>query len=384
EEELDLFYDKLFEKAEAAAHRVRDHVLKPLAAEFGLDSIQPWDMPYLLRYATERRAQFSQEELREYFPLEACLQRLFDQYAALYGISFAVINNPTVWHESVKGFIVYDRHSNILGEIYCDFFARPFKAEGAWMQYVCNKSDLKSHKQHSVVILVMNFSQDLLLIDEVCTLYHEFGHGFHQLFSTKKYPLISGIENVPWDIVELPSQLSEQWFLMKESLEKFLHPTKQTPLSPNIIEAILTNEQAFGPIFILRQLMLGFFDWKIHGLSGGDCDPHEEWLNIQKRWSITPVVDRDYRWADFGHLFAGGYAAGYYGYLYSEVFVHDVFQRMRKIQGERSIAEAGADFYDAFLCQAADRTLRDKLDNFLGGAVKLDPFLKHYGLIDYV
>ena len=359
------------------------------SAQAELDDIQEiadaplcaWDVAYYLEKLKVQRFSVANEELRQYFPADVVKRGLFALTSKLYGIT--VTENPDVrgWHETVKYFEVRDEEENLLGSFYTDLFARKGKRSGAWMDECVIRKNLAGENIPPVGYLVCNFSppdakgQSLLTHDDVVTLFHEFGHMLHHLLTTVDYPSIAGINGVPWDAVELPSQFMENFAWSYEVLEHCSrHCETGEPLPREIYER-LNNSRHFGDgLAMLRQIEFALFDFLVHA----NYDPAlgskalEVLHNVRSDVALIAAPEYNRQPHSFGHIFAGGYAAGYYSYKWAEVLAADAFAAFEEsgifdtetaARFRREILEIGGsrDFMDAYVAFRGRKPTLDAL-----------------------
>lgn len=333
--------------------------LKEYAKKHGIDDLKPWDVAYFSEKLRQEKYSYNAEEYRVYFGVEKVVQGLFECAHRVYGISFRARYGVDVWNEDVKCYDVYDSFSSKIGSFYIDLYARQGKRGGAWMDECMSRRYRKDGAlQLPVAYLVCNFTRPLkgkkasLTHDEVVTLFHEFGHGLNQLLTRIDIADVSGINGVPWDAVELPSQFNENFAWNREVLS-FLsaHENTKEPLPTDKLEALINAKNFQSAMAMLRQLEFALFDFKLHF----NYDPKEggrifETLDeVKKEVSVVPQF-ADARFPNsFTHIFAGGYAAGYYSYKWAEVLAADAFSRFK----EEGIfnQEVGASFRDNILAQ---------------------------------
>ena len=340
-----------------------------------------WDVAYYLEKLKVLRFSIANEELRQYFPADVVKRGLFALASRLYEIT--VSENPDVrgWHKTVRYFEVRDKDENLLGSFYTDLFARKGKRSGAWMDECVVRKNLAGENIPPVGYLVCNFSPpdakglSLLTHDDVVTLFHEFGHMLHHLLTTVDYPSIAGINGVPWDAVELPSQFMENFAWSYEVLEHCsAHCENDEPLPREIYERLNSSRHFGDGLAMLRQIEFALFDFLVHA----NYDPAlgSKALDVLKgvRQDIalidTPAYNRQPH--SFGHIFAGGYAAGYYSYKWAEVLAADafaafeengIFDRETAARFRKEILEIGGsrDFMDAYVAFRGRKPTLDAL-----------------------
>ena len=340
-----------------------------------------WDVAYYLEKLKVQRFSVANEELRQYFPADVVKRGLFALASRLYEIT--VSENPNVrgWHKTVRYFEVRDKDENLLGSFYTDLFARKGKRSGAWMDECVVRKNLAGENIPPVGYLVCNFSPpdakglSLLTHDDVVTLFHEFGHMLHHLLTTVDYPSIAGINGVPWDAVELPSQFMENFAWSYEVLEHCsAHCKNDEPLPREIYERLNSSRHFGDGLAMLRQIEFALFDFLVHA----NYDPAlgSKALDVLKgvRQDIAlidaPAYNRQPH--SFGHIFAGGYAAGYYSYKWAEVLAADafaafeengIFDRATAARFRKEILEIGGsrDFMDAYVAFRGRKPTLDAL-----------------------
>lgn len=306
--------------------------LKDFAAESGFQGdIQPWDVSYYSEKLKQKLFKFSDEDLRPYFPLTPVLEGTFTHFSKLFGITFKPAKYP-VWHEDVFAYDVVDTKSgDFIGLFYADFYPRAGKKPGAWMTSYRDQGLYIGGKKRPFVAIVCNFTKptkdapSLLTHDEVLTLFHEMGHAMHMMLADTTFTSHSGT-NVLWDFVELPSQVQENWAYEKETLDIFAkHYKTGEPIPADLVQKIVDAKNFFVGWMGLRQSNLGLLDMAWHSTDPG---------TIQDVTSFEDMVTKDTTLfprlagptsASFGHIFGGGYSAGYYSYKWAEVLDADVF-----------------------------------------------------------
>lgn len=313
--------------------------LRQFAKEYyQVDDVQAWDLPYYSEKFKQHLFNLSQEQLRAYFPEEHVLQGLFTIVERLFNVRIQEIKEGIeVWHPSVRFFTLYSVKGEKQGHVYLDLHARPQKRGGAWMDE-CRIRHISSEGTLTlpVAYLTCNFSAPtanqpaLLTHEEVCTLFHEFGHCLHHLLTQIDYAPISGINGVPWDAVEFPSQFLEHWCWQSESLQLLSrHYQTGEPLPDEMIRQLQATKQFQAGLQTLRQLEFALFDLRLHN----EYSPTQP-LDIQRilnevrnAIAVIPVPAFNRFQHSFSHIFAGGYAAGYYSYKWAEVMASDAFSQ---------------------------------------------------------
>ena len=363
-------------------------VLKEFAAqEYGLDELHAWDIPYYSEKLMQKKFDFSQEDLRPYFPADQVVEGLFSVVNQLYGLSISQREEIDVWNPDVKFFDVRDDGGRLRGGFYLDLYARPHKRGGAWMDECITRRLNNGAVQTPVAYLTCNFTPPvsgkpaLLTHDEVLTLFHEFGHGLHHILTLIDYAGVAGINGVPWDAVELPSQFLENWCWERESLDLFArHYQTGKPLPAELFNKMQQARTFNAGMHMVRQLELALFDFRLHNeRRGQDTDDIQSLLD-QVRGDVAVVkAPPDNRFQHgFAHIFAGGYGAGYYSYKWAEVLSADAFSRFE----ENGIFDTttGKDFLHTILEQGGSREPMDLFVEFRGRKPVIDALLRHSGI----
>ncbi len=384
--EVDDFYKQFLDLLPNIARQEID-ILQIYAKKQALieDSLSHWDIAYCSRLQEESLLNITEQELKDYFGKDHVLAEFFKVFSELYGLSFEpVMTDPgSFWHEDVFCVAVYEQKNHtLLGYIYFDLFQRPLKMSGAWMDELSVSTDYQDWKNVAHILCISNFHEkEQWRSDEVQTLYHELGHCLHGLLSRHPLAPCSGISDVPWDIVELPSMLAEQWSKQPVFLKNLgQHKDTQEPLPQEWIEKIYSKERYGAARFLLRQALLGFYDWNAHNQNFHREETISSWREIGGKYWPLGVLESDCFPMTFCHIFSGGYSAGYYSYLWAEVYVHQVYAKMQALAEATSWSEAGMAFRKAFLNRGGDANLKKNLDDFLGEPLSVDYLLTYYGL----
>lgn len=354
----------------------------------GVETLNPWDIAYYSEKQKQHLYTISDEQLRPYFPEPRVLQGLFEVVRRLYGIEARERHDVETWHPEVRFFDLLDENGNVHGSFYLDLYAREHKRGGAWMDEcttMMRRAD--GSLQKPVAYLVCNFNRPvqgkpaLFTHDEVTTLFHEFGHGLHHMLTRIQTAGVSGINGVPWDAVELPSQFMENWCWEPEALA-FISGHYETgePLPAALLEKMLAAKNYQAAMFILRQLEFGLFDFRLHAeydpAKGAQILPLLK--AIKQQVAVVPSPDWNRFPHTFSHIFAGGYAAGYYSYLWAEVLAADAYSRFE----EEGIfnRETGRSFLDNILSQGGSQDPAVLFRRFRGRDPQIDAMLRHYGI----
>lgn len=387
-EEVMKFLADLAVKTKPFAQRDFQQLQEFAKKEYGVEQIEPWDISYYSEKLRQKRFSLSQETLRPYFPVPRVVEGMFTVVKRLYGLEFVESKEIQTWHDDVRFFEIYDSNKVLRGSFYLDLYARNQKRGGAWMDEArVRRRLLNNQLQLPVAYLTCNFrtpvgsEPSLLTHDEVVTLFHEFGHGLHHMLSQIDAAEVSGINGVPWDVVELPSQFMENWCWQNAALEFISgHYQSSEPLPTDLLEKMQQAKNFQAGMMLLRQLEFSLFDFRIHleydPLKGGRV---QEILDeIRKQYSVVPVADYSRFQHSFSHIFAGGYAAGYYSYLWAEVLACDAFSKFE----EEGIfnAQTGKDFMQKILEKGGSVDPELLFKDFRGRPPEMSAFLRQHGL----
>jgi len=380
---------------EDLAVRARPHAERDLAAlqdfaadELGLDKLEAWDLAYASEKLRQKRYAFSDQEVKQYFPEDAVLQGLFRLVETLYGVRIAPASAP-VWHADVRFFDLRDAQGGLIGQFYTDLYARETKRGGAWMDDARGRRRRGASIQTPVAYLNCNFTRPvggkpaLFTHDDAITLFHEFGHGLHHLLTRVDELGVSGIAGVEWDAVELPSQFMENFCWEWEVLRHMTrHVDTGASLPRALYDKMLAAKNFQSGMAMLRQIEFSVFDMRLHC----DFDPASRRSALELlqevRAKIAVVVPPEYnRFPNsFSHIFAGGYAAGYYSYKWAEVLSADAYGAFEEA---RSVTdpETGARFLDEVLAVGGSRPAAESFRAFRGREPSVDALLRHNGMI---
>ncbi len=386
-EDVMAFLHDLAARSKAVAQRELAGLEKFAAEEYGLKDMQAWDIPYYSEKLRQKKFDFSQEELRPYFPADRVVQGLFAVVNRLYGLSITQREGVEAWHADVQYFEVRDEGGALRGGFYLDLYARPHKRGGAWMDECVTRRISNGALQTPVAYLTCNFTPpvsgkpSLLTHDEVLTLFHEFGHGLHHILTLIDYAAVAGINGVPWDAVELPSQFLENWCWERASLDLFARHYENGEALPDDLFGKMQQARTFhAGMHMVRQLELSLFDFRLHHEQRGRDTNDIQSLLDEVRADVAVVkAPPDNRFQHgFAHIFAGGYAAGYYSYKWAEVLSADAFSRFE----ENGIFDAatGRDFLHTVLEQGGSREPMDLFVEFRGRKPVIDALLRHSGI----
>jgi oligopeptidase A len=388
---------KMAESPERVIEFLRDlsRRSKPVAEQevaelsaFAGTRLEPWDTAFYAERLRQQKLNLAEEELRPYFPLPQVLDGLFALFGKLFGLEVTEASAPSVWHPTVRYYELRRADDGgLVGSFYLDLFARPNKRGGAWMDGCLSRAKLNGSTQAPVAYLVCNFNSpvgdtpSLLTHSEVVTLFHEFGHGLHHLLTEVDYPSISGINGVAWDAVELPSQFLENFTWRPEVLGSIArHYRTGAPLPQDKVDMLQRSRKFLAGLGMARQLEFALFDFRLHH----EYDPkrgsrvHEILAEVRREVAVIqpPAFNRFPH--SFGHIFGGGYAAGYYSYKWAEVLAADAFSAFEESGVfDRRAAER---FRRAILATGGSRDALDSFVDFRGRKPQLDALLRQSGI----
>ncbi len=385
--EVERFLEQLLAPAKQAAEQDLETLRAFAREELGMEALQVWDVAYASEKLREARYQLNEEMLRPYFPFPKVLQGMMDIAGSLFGLRFQPREGVQAWHETVTFWDIHDaRDGRHLAAFYLDPYARDKKQGGAWMDICRSLHQLRESRQYPVAYLVCNFSPpvdgrpSLLRHDEVITLFHEFGHGLHHMLSRIDLPPVSGISGVEWDAVELPSQFMENFCWQRQGLDKLsAHVETGEPLPQALFERMQAARHFQAGMGLVRQLEFAFFDIRLHQHTHFDEDTVLSVLQqVREQVSVLPYPEWNRFPHAFGHIFGGGYAAGYYSYLWAEQLAADAFARFEE-EGVFNPA-IGAHFREEILEVGGSRPAADSFVAFRGRKPSIAPLLKSYGI----
>lgn len=382
------FLEGLAERSRKQAKEQLQQVVDYAKTKHGVSDFQVWDYSYYNEKLKNELYNFDEESLREYFPEDKVLKGLFEISNRLFGITIKE-SKADVWDETVRFFDVYDPQNRHTASFFLDMYTRENKRPGAWMSTAIDRIRKPDGQiQIPVAVLVCNFRKpaegqpSLLRHDDVTTLFHEFGHGINLMLTQMEVQGVTGLNGVPWDAVEVPSQLMEGFTFDRRTLP-YISSHYQTgePLPSELLDKLLESQNYQGAFNLVRQLEFGLFDMTIHThyqAGAADDYAYKTFIDVTKKTDVLPVPDFVRRPNTFSHIFAGGYAAGYYSYLWSELFANDGFAKFRD-EGILSPV-IGKLFEDTILSQGGSRSPMDLYVEFRGREPKLDPLLEKYGI----
>jgi oligopeptidase A len=380
------FLEELAARAKPFAERDLKEVADFARTDLGLGKPEAWDLAYVSEKLRAKRYSFSDQEVKQYFPETRVLPGMFKVVETLYGLTIGPAEAP-LWHPDVRFYSITDRAGSLVGQFYVDLYARPSKRGGAWMDEALTRRRKQGQVQAPVAYLNCNFSAPvagkpaLFTHDEVNTLFHEFGHGLHHLLTRVDYLGVSGINGVEWDAVELPSQFMENFCWEWDVLSPMTaHVDTGTPLPRALFEKMLAAKNFQSGMQTLRQIEFALFDLHLHH----DYDPSGtrsvlELLNdVRRRVAVVFPPDYNRFPHNFSHIFAGGYAAGYYSYKWAEVLSADAYSLFE----EKGVLdrETGQRFWNEILAMGGSRPALESFVAFRGREPKIDALMRHNGM----
>jgi oligopeptidase A len=380
------FLEDLAVKSKPQAIQEKQEIEDFASAEFGVSSLEAWDFSYYAEKLKQAKYSVSDEELRLYFPEQKVLNGLFQVVSRLFNIEVTEITNIDTWHKDVRFFEIHDSIGRLRGSFYLDLFARAKKRGGAWMD-VCRgrRHKLNGELQTPVAYLTCNFSGPvgdkpaLFTHDEVITLFHEFGHGIHHMLTQVDVGGVSGISGVAWDAVELPSQFLENWCWQPEALSFISgHFETNKPLPQDLLDKMLAARNFQSAMQMVRQLEFSLFDIQLHQSLSTNQSVQALIEEVREKVAvITPPTFNRFQ-NSFGHIFAGGYAAGYYSYKWAEVLSADAFSRFE----EEGIfnQQTGQDFLNNVLEKGGSQEPMELFKAFRGREPNNDALIRHSGI----
>jgi oligopeptidase A len=374
----------------ASVERAREEYaeLNAFAKEqYGIDTLEAWDITYYGEKLREYQYQISQEEVRPYFPEDQVLNGLFTIVNKLFGIVVKKVPDVDVWHPDVSFYDVYGDNGELKGQFYLDLYARQNKRGGAWMDECRVRRISGAHVQTPIAFLTCNFNRPvgddpaLFTHEDVQTLFHEFGHGLHHILTKINYADVSGINGVPWDVVELPSQFLENWTWEKPALDLIArHHQTHEPLPDALFKKMIKAKNFQSAMHMVRQLEFAIFDFHLHmNFNEDDHDQVQRFLDeAREQVCVIPIPEFNRFQHGFSHIFAGGYAAGYYSYKWAEVLSSDAFSKFE----EQGIFDShtGKLFLVNILEEGGAKDPMELFVAFRGREPSVEALLKHAGI----
>lgn len=381
------FLDDLAQRSRPVAEKEFEE-LSRFARKFdGTTPLAAWDVAYYSEKLREQLYAFSREELRPYFPESQVLAGMFSVLGRLYGMKVETVDDVETWHDDVKVFEIRQDDGSVRGRFYLDLYARSNKRGGAWMDDCVSRKRVGDTVQTPTAYLVCNFSRPvgdkpaLFNHDEVITLFHEFGHGLHHMLTQVDYVSVSGINGVAWDAVELPSQFMENWCWEREALDLIArHHETGEPIPDVLLKKMHAAKNFQSAMQMVRQLEFALFDMRLHSEFDPDGDRTVQQLldQVRKEVAVVPTPAFSRFQNGFMHIFAGGYAAGYYSYKWAEVLSADAFSKFE----DNGIFDrkTGSEFLHTVLEQGGSREPMELFVEFRGREPEVDALLRHSGL----
>ncbi len=381
------FLTELAEKSRPFAEKEYQELKEFAAEECEIDDLQAWDIAYVSEKLKQKRYSISDEDLKPYFPVDNVLDGLFQLVEKLYPVKIKQKQDQQSWHQDVRFYEIHDHSGELKARFYLDLYARQHKRGGAWMADFCSRFKSDDKLQTPVAFMTCNSAPPaggkpaLFTHDEVITLFHEFGHGLHHMMTQVDYLDISGISGVEWDAVELPSQFMENWCWQREALDMFAAHYKTGEKIPDELfdkmQAARHFQSAMG---MVRQLEFSLFDMRMHMDTGIKTAQQIQKILDDTRKEVAVVIPPAFNRFQhgFSHIFAGGYAAGYYSYKWAEVLSADAFARFEE-EGLFN-EDVGNAFLTEILEVGGSRPAIESFKAFRGREPSVDALLRHSGL----
>ncbi|WP_334059884.1 oligopeptidase A [Alteromonas sp. S005] len=380
------FLRDLAAKSKPQAEKELEEVRAYAKDKHGVTELAAWDLPYYSEKLKQEKYTISDEMLRPYFPEDKVLSGLFEVVHRLYGLK--IIEQPGIdtWHKDVRYFTITDDADALRGSFYLDLYARAKKRGGAWMDECRVRREMTDGElQLPVAYLTCNFNAPvgdkpaLFTHDEVVTLFHEFGHGIHHMLTKMSVAGVSGINGVPWDAVELPSQFLENWCWEEDALN-FISGHYETgePLPADLLDRMLAARDYQSAMQMVRQLEFSLFDFLLHSEKGSEVDVQGTLDKVREEVAVVIPPSFNRFQNGFGHIFAGGYAAGYYSYKWAEVLSADAYSKFE----EDGIfnRDTGKAFLENILEMGGSKPPMDLFVAFRGREPNVDALLRHSGI----
>ena len=384
-EEVVSFLMDLANKAKPFALKDMEE-LSAFSKTLGIEKLEAWDIAYVSEKLRQAKYSFSENEVKQYFPEHRVLKGLFKVVETIFKLKIIKTDTPT-WHKDVSFYSIKNDGDELVGQFYFDLYARNHKRGGAWMDEAISRYKNSFESSHPVAFLTCNFSSPsenkpaLFSHDDVITLFHEFGHGLHHMLTKVDEYSISGIKGVEWDAVELPSQFMEnfcwEWDVVKHMTE---HVDNKSPLPEALFKKMIEAKNFQSGMQTLRQIEFSLFDIRLHTQYNDQNKINS--LKLLETIRDEIAVVRPPAWNrfpnSFSHIFAGGYAAGYYSYKWAEVLASDAFSLFEE-EGILS-SNAGQKFQEEVLSKGGSRPAMESFVAFRGRAPSVDALLRHSGM----
>jgi oligopeptidase A len=380
------FLDTLAKRAKPFAQRDMQELTEYAAKQLGLTDLQAWDVAFVSEKLREEKYAFSDQEVKQYFPEAQVLHGLFKVTETIFGVHVEKSQAP-VWHQDAAFYEITDASGKLIGQFYLDLYARNNKRGGAWMDEAITRRKKAEGVETPVAFLTCNFSAPvggkpaLFTHDEVITMFHEFGHGLHHMLTQVDEYGVSGIKGVEWDAVELPSQFMEnfcwEWDVLRHMTK---HVETGAHLPRELFDKMVAAKNFQAGMQTVRQIEFSLFDMRLHG----EFDPYGKTtpLDLIEQVRDEVAVVRPPKWNrfsnNFSHIFAGGYAAGYYSYKWAEVLSADAYSLFEE-NGVLS-EETGRRFWSEILAQGGSRPALESFVAFRGREPTIDALLRHNGM----
>ena len=383
------FLESLAKRAKPKAEADFAELTAYAAEKLGIDKLEPWDTTWASEKLRHAKYNYSGQEVRRYFTLPAVFSGMFRMVENLFDIRITPDTAP-VWHPDVQFWRISDKSGNLIAQFYTDLYARASKRGGAWMDNDSTYAVLPDKSVRTpTAYLVCNFQKPVgdkpatLTHDDVTTLFHEFGHGLHHMLSRVPVAQLSGINGFEWDAVEMPSQFMENWawnFEVVESLTSHVETGEKLPRE--LFDKMLAAKNFQSGMFCVRQLEFALFDMRIHSdPASSHAEDFQAVLDaVRREVAVTPMAAFNRFAQSFSHIFAGGYAAGYYSYKWAEVLSADAFSAFEE-EGLFNKA-TGLRWRDEVLSRGSSRDAMESFVAFRGREPSIDPLLRHTGIIE--
>lgn len=394
---FDFLYDLLERSRESALYEYEE--LKEFAEKRGVDNLEKWDLAFYTEVMRETLFGYSDNEVREFFTTDNVLREMLDITTKLYNVSFVehstnftqteivrTFDYPVqVWHPDVKFIKVFDSEENHIASFYLDLYARSTKRSGAWMDDCVSRRKLPNGKiQIPVAYLNCNFNPpsehipSLLSMDDIETLFHEFGHGLHHMLTDVDYPEVSGVNGVAWDAIELPSQFMEHFCWHADTISNMAkHYKTDAPMHAKLVSMIKQSKNFRSASTMLKQVEFSLFDMMVY--TSDDVDVEAIYRKVNKDVAVIPADSYAKFYTSFSHIFCGGYSAGYYSYKWAEVMSSDVFSAFEE-HGNIFSHVLGSRFLESILSKGGSKDFMELFVEFRGREPSLEPLLKHNGI----
>ena len=382
------FLTDLADKSYPQAVLERDQVLAFAKDLDNIEQLQAWDLSYYSELLKQQRYAISDEALRPYFPENKVVNGLFSVVNRLFGLTIKEVSDFDSWHPDVRFFEIYNEKNIHTGSFYLDLYAREAKRGGAWMNDCRVRRRLVSGElQLPVAYLTCNFSKPigdqpaLFTHNEVITLFHEFGHGLHHMLTKIESAAVSGINGVPWDAVELPSQFLENWCWEPQALALISGNVETGETLPSeLLDKMLAAKNYNSALMMVRQLEFSLFDFTLHHQYNAELGAQVQQVLDKVRKQVAVIVPPDFNrfQHSFSHIFAGGYAAGYYSYKWAEVLSADAFSRFEELGVFNE--ETGQAFLQAILEKGGSEEPMVLFKDFMGREPNIEALLRHCGI----